>query len=276
MLKPRSIAIAFALAVINEAAVAHADDHSRLYQAQAIVTGTGAVNRELGFKDCLGRVLVRVSGDQRVTTENAFQAMLPRAGSFVATYSYHDRLEGIPIHDEQGTHDRPQDLTCIYMPDTINQLLSTLGRKPWLSARPKLAIFLVVRDARRGFVLSRDSDESPYMIDAFEAAARPFAMAIIVPNKAMLVSRGLTATALAWTAHQELDTLAKTIGGDVALAGSLVWGDKDLGWVADWSMTENGKIHHWRIRGVSFDDAFRNAIAGAAQIASGNGEPQMR
>ena len=274
MLKSRSMAIAFAL--IGMTAVAHADDHSRLYRAQAIVTGTGAINRELGFKDCLGRVLVRVSGDQRVTTENAFQAMLPRAGSFVATYSYHDRLEGIPIHDEQGTHDRPQDLTCIYMPDTINQLLSTLGRKPWLSARPKLAIFLVVRDARRGFVLSRDSDESPYMIDAFEAAARPFAMAIIVPNKAMLVSRGLTATALAGTAQQELDTLAKTIGGDVALAGSLVWSDRDLGWVADWSMTENGKIHHWRIRGVSFDDAFRNAIAGAAQIASGNGEPQMR
>ncbi|WFU09180.1 DUF2066 domain-containing protein [Rhizobium sp. CB3090] len=261
MLKSRSMAIAFAL--IGMTAVAHADDHS-LYRAQAIVTGTGAVNRELGFKNCLGRVLVRVSGDQRVTSENAFQAMLPRAGSFVATYSYHDRLEGIPIHDEQGTHDRPQDLTCIYMP----------GRKPWLSPRPKLAIFLVVRDARRGFVLSRDSDKSPYMIDAFEAAARPFAMAIIVPNKAMLVSRGLTATALAGTTQQELDALAKTIGGDVALAGSLVWSDKDLGWVADWSMTENGKIHHWRIRGVSFDDAFRNAIAGAAQIASGNGEPQ--
>ncbi|WFU02086.1 DUF2066 domain-containing protein [Rhizobium sp. CB3171] len=274
MLKSRSIAIAFALAVINEAAVAHADDQSRLYRAQAIVTGTGAINRELGFKDCLGRVLVRVSGDQRVTTENAFQAMLQRAGSFVATYSYRDRLEGIPIHDEQGTHDRPQDLTCIYMPDTIDQLLSTLGHKPWLSPRPKLAIFLVVRDAQRTFTLTRDGDESPYMIDAFEAAARPFAMAIIVPNKAMLVSRGLTTTGLAGTAQQELDALAKTIGGDVALAGSLVWSDKDLGWVADWSMMESRKIHHWRIRGVSFDDAFRNAIGGAAQIASGNGEPQ--
>ncbi|MFS8114474.1 DUF2066 domain-containing protein [Rhizobium jaguaris] len=274
MLKSRSIAIAFALAAINQAAVARADDHSRLYQVQAIVTGTGAVNRELGFKDCLGRVLVKVSGDQRVTTESAFQAMLPLAGSFVATYSYRDRLEGIPIHDEQGTHDRPQDLTCIYMPDTIDDLLRKLGHKPWLSPRPKLAIFLVVRDTRRSFVLTRDGDESPYMIDAFKAAAGPLAMAIIVPDKAALAGRGLTTTGLAGTAPQELDALAKTIGGDVALAGSLVWSDKDLGWVADWSMAENGEMHRWQIRGVSFDDAFRNAIGGAAQIASGNGEPR--
>jgi hypothetical protein len=37
-----------------------------LYTSQAIVTGTGEKNRQLGFRDCLERVLLRVSGDQRL------------------------------------------------------------------------------------------------------------------------------------------------------------------------------------------------------------------
>ena len=63
-----------------------------------------------------------------------------------------------------------------------------------------------------------------------------------------------------------LAAAARTIGGDLALAGNLVWNEEALGWVADWRLGEGGKIYRWQIRGVGFDDAFRNAMAGAAQI----------
>ncbi len=33
--------------------------------------------------------------------------MLSQAASFVQSFSYQDRLPGKPIHDEQGTYDRP-------------------------------------------------------------------------------------------------------------------------------------------------------------------------
>src|SRR5882724_3242557 len=101
---------------------------SQLYQTQAIVTGTEETNRQIGFRDCLRQELVKVSGDQKVLTAPGLASMLERAGSFVSQCRYHDRLEGIPIHDEQGTHDRPQDLTCIYKPKTIDDLLRSLGR----------------------------------------------------------------------------------------------------------------------------------------------------
>ena len=32
----------------------------------------------------------------------------------VEAFRYRDRMEGIPIHDEQGSHDRPHDLTTIF------------------------------------------------------------------------------------------------------------------------------------------------------------------
>ena len=70
-----------------------------------------------------------------------------------------------------------------------------------------------------------------------------------------------------------LADVAKASGGEHALAGTLVWSDEELGWIADWRIDFNGRTYAWEIRGVSFDDAFRNAIRGAAQVLSGNGNP---
>src|SRR5882724_10057567 len=112
----RLLAAAICLIVghVSQAAVAATTDE--LYQSQTIVTGQGEVNRQIGFKDCLDRVLVRVSGDQRLPNKSEMAALRDKAGSFVDGFRYHDRLEGIPVHDEQGTHDRPHDLTCLYKP----------------------------------------------------------------------------------------------------------------------------------------------------------------
>ena len=53
----------------------------------------------------------------------------------------------------------------------------------------------------------------------------------------------------------------------------MVWNEQALGWVADWRLGSRDESYGWQVRGVGFDDAFRNAMAGAAQILSGNGRP---
>ncbi|QKC84351.1 DUF2066 domain-containing protein [Mesorhizobium sp. NZP2077] len=246
-----------------------------LYQSQTIVTGQGEVNRQIGFRDCLDRVLVRVSGDRRLLERPEMAELRDKAGSFVDSFRYHDRMEGIPIHDEQGTHDRPHDLTCLYKPATVNKLLASLGSKPWLGARPTLSILLAVERAGRGFVLASDGDESPYMRDSLEAAARPMAMSIVIPDKATLTKGGFIfeeVRAMA-TSPELLGGDARTLGGRPLLFGNIQWRDKDLGWTVDWWLAIDGKTYDWQIRGVSFDEAFRVAIKGAAQILSGNGQP---
>jgi hypothetical protein len=252
---------------------AQAQDIAELYQAKAIVTGTGEENRQIGFRLCLRDVLVRVSGDQRVVRNPAFKPLLKEAGSFVAEFRYRDRLEGIPVHDEQGTHDRPHDLTCIYKPETVDALLASLGSKPWLAVRPKPAVLLAVQDQRRKFVLSADGDESPYMVESFEAAAEPMAMSIVIPSAVMLKKAGLIFEEVHAASPELMGTTAKDIGGDMPLLGSIVWSDADLGWIAHWRLYVGGRTYGWSIRGVSFDEAFRNAVRGAAQVLSGNGEP---
>ncbi|BAV52353.1 hypothetical protein MesoLj113a_51320 [Mesorhizobium sp. 113-1-2] len=242
-----------------------------LYQSQTIVTGQGEVNRQIGFRDCLDRVLVRVSGDQRLLEKPEMAALRDKAGSFVDSFRYHDRLEGIPIHDEQGTHDRPHDLTCLYKPATVDKLLAQLGSRPWLGERPTLTVFLSTEQGARHFLLSAEEERGETMRESFANAADPLSMHVAFPKAAQLADLG--EQDMGENDMARLDLLAKQANGAQALVGSIVWSHKELGWIADWRLTGNGKTYRWQIRGVSFDEAFRVAIGGAAQILSGNGQP---
>lgn len=244
-----------------------------LYQSQTIVTGQGEVNRRIGFKACLEAVLFRVSGDQRLPKKPGMAALRDRAGSFVAEFRYRDRLGGIPVHDEQGTHDRPHDLTCIYKPEVIDKVLASLGSKPWLGERPRLAAFLSVERGEKHFALTADDQGGEPMRESFVNAAGPLAMWIVFPQTSLLSASGLDDQTLRYADMVVLDHLARKTGADKALAGSIVWSDRELGWIADWRLETRGKTHSWQVRGVSFDEAFRVGMRGAAQVLSGNGLP---
>lgn len=270
---PRLAVVVVGLIAVNTPPVS-AETVDSLYQSQTIVTGQGEVNRQIGFKTCLDGVLVRVSGDQRLAKKPEMAALRDKAGSFVAEFRYHDRLEGIPVHDEQGTHDRPHDLTCLYKPDVIDPVLAALGSKPWLAERPRLAIFLTAEQGTRHFALTADDQRGAAMRESFVNATGPLVMRIVFPEASLLSASKLDDQAVRHADMATLDQLARKAGADQALAGSLIWSDKELGWIADWRLAMNGKAYKWQVRGVSFDEAFRVAMRGAAQILSGNGQPE--
>ncbi len=55
------------------------------------------------------------------------------------------------------------------------------------------------------------------------------------------------------------------------LAGTLVWTEAPLGWIAHWHLSWRGREYRWHNRGVSFDDAFPNAVDRAVPLVSGHG-----
>ena len=63
--------------------------------------------------------------------------------------------------------------------------------------------------------------------------------------------------------------IAKESGGDALLTGTLVWTEAALGWTAHWQLAWRGREQRWQISGVSFDDAFRDAIDRAVLVLSG-------
>jgi uncharacterized protein len=246
-----------------------------LYRAQTIVTGQGEESRRVGFATCLEQVLVKISGDPRLIGDPAVAALAEQAGAFVAEFGFRDRMAGIPVHDEQGTRDRPYDLSVGFDPGKIDAALRSLGREPWRGPRPRLVVLLGVRIGTTSYVLASDGERGRDQREALAAAAARFGMPMALPDQAALAAAGLNYAELRTADPSTLDTAAKTIGGDLALAGDLLWSEEALGWIANWRLDARGKTHRWQIRGVSFDDAFRNAIAGAAQMLSGHGQPEQ-
>jgi uncharacterized protein len=245
-----------------------------LYQARAIVTGRGEAERARGFALCLEDVLIKVSGDPRLTGDPALAPLLGEAAALVAAFDYRDRMAGLPLHDEQGTRDRPYDLLVSFDRARIDAALGALGRAPWPAERPRLVIVLGIHDTQTVYVLARDGERGLGQRQALAAAAAKRGMPIVLPAQAALAESSITYDRVAANRLPGVASLTQREGGDLPLVGTLVWTEAALGWTADWTITWHGATHHWQVRGVSFDDAFRNAIGGAEQLLSGHGEPR--
>jgi len=247
---------------------------SDLYRATAFVTGEGEAERARGVALCLDEVLVKVSGDPRLSRDPALARLHAQAAGFVAGFSYHDRMSGIPVHDEQGTRERPFDLTVAFDPAKIDAALRRLGRKPWREPRPRLAVLLGVRDATASYVLAEDGARGLGQRQSLAQTATRRGIAVALPKTALLDAQRLTYAKLGGTPAQRLDALARASGGEAALSGTLVWTEARLGWTARWRLVWHGHERRWTVSGVSFDDAFRNAIDGAVAILSGQAAPR--
>lgn len=261
-----AIALAAVAAVVDAASAA--DD---LYRTQAIVTGQGEAERARGFALCLEAVLVKVSGDPRLIGDPELVPMKAQAGSFVSGFEYRDRMKGIPVHDEQGTRERPYDLTVTFDQQKIDAALHSLGLAPWPVPRPRLAVILGVRDAKAAYVLTEDGDRGLGQRQSLAAAAAKRGISMRLPSSAMLAAKHITPGGLAAMTAPRLRAVAGEIGGDATLVGTLVWTEAALGWTARWHLSWQGREHRWRVSGVSFDDAFRNGIDRAVEVLSGHG-----
>ncbi|WP_247512270.1 DUF2066 domain-containing protein [Bradyrhizobium sp. 157] len=266
------ILVATALVWCTGAMAAGAD----LYRAQTVVTGQGEGNRIIGFASCLEDVLIKVSGAQKLAGDRRLAAYKSNAKSFVRAFSYRDQFAGKPVRDEQGTRDRPYDLTVDFDEKKIDGVLKALGLKPWLSHRPRLAVFIEMEQGPRNFIVTADGVQSDLHRDALLAAADRRGMNIVLPSMAALAKSGLEGAKLETRPSSALAPLATEQGGELALVGHLVWNDRELGWVTRWRIDWEGRTHVWEVRGVTFDEAFRRGIGGTAQILSDNGDPGGR
>jgi hypothetical protein len=248
-----------------------ADD---LYRAQAAVTGQGEANRIVGFATCLEDVLIKVSGAQNLSGDPRLAAYKLTAGDLVTTFAYHDQMTGKPKHDEQGTRDRPFDLIVDFDKAKIDDILKTLGLKPWVSHRPVLAVFVEMPRGARNYIITADADEAAVQRESLLAAAARRGMSVALPSQAALANLGLDAAKLETTTSARLATIVAGQDEEAALVGRLVWDDEQPGWTTQWRMDRQGQPHQWPVRAATFDEVFRQAIGGAAQILSGNGEPE--
>jgi uncharacterized protein len=267
MLMRPVLAVGIVLASLGGTASAAEDD---LYRAVATVTGEGEVERARGFGLCLESVLMKVSGDPQVRTDPRIDTMKAHAADLVLRFDYWDRMSGIPVHDEQGTRERPFNLTVTFDEQKIDTALHSLGRTPWPTPRPRLAVLLGVHDATATYVLAEDGDRGRGQRESLAAEASRRGIPALLPSAALLAADHITYEELNGLGPPRRDTIARKMGADTVLDGELIWSDAAPGWIASWHLVSQEKDYRWRIDGVSFDDAFRNGLDGAAAILSGH------
>jgi hypothetical protein len=95
-------------------------------------------------------------------------------------------------------------------------------------------------------------------------------MLIVLPGAAALAKSNITGETLGTTPLSALAPVAAEQYAEAILIGRLVWDDRQLGWATQWQIDWAGRTHRWQLRGVTFDEAFRRGIGGAAQVLSGN------
>src|SRR5258708_15146559 len=139
------------------ASPAHAQEADALYQAVAIVTGTDMRSRPTGFAQALREVLVKLTGEPLLLRDPRVAELAAHADTLVLSFDYVDQLAGVPRHDEQGTYDRPHDLTVRFDPARIDAALAALGEQPWRGARPAIVPGLAVRGFGAPYLLSAES-----------------------------------------------------------------------------------------------------------------------
>ena len=237
-----------------------------LYAATVFVTGQGEETRGPGLAKALAAVLVKVSGDPRLAAAAEVAGLTVKVADFVEAFSYRDRMAGIPVHDEQGSRDRPYDLTVTFEPAAIDAALQSLGSAPWTAPRPELLVVVAVLIGDTRFALAADGAKGRDMREAMVAAAEQYGMPVMLPTEALLQDAGSLDSGMLWM-------LARDSGADVAMSGTLTWSDTDLGWDAEWQVTVDSVPYGWQAHRISFDNAFRSAIGGAAQTLSGHGAP---
>ena len=258
------VVAAFLLALAGAAPAAASA--GELYEARTFVTGQVEPGRSRGFARCLGDVLVKVSGDPDLLRDPRLSKIVGDAAALVTDFKYRDLMAGIPVHDEQGTRERPYELTVHFEPEKVNAILRALGREPWLSARPRVVVFLAVRHVARTFTLAGEETHGAGMREALTDAAAGVGVPIVIPSRAVLAGSGFTLQAFQQMSPGALAAAVEAAGGEAALLGRLAWNDKAKGWVADWRMAAKPGPRHWQVRGVNFDEAFRSGMQGAVRI----------
>lgn len=238
-----------------------------MYQAYEIVTGADMRQRPWGFARTLREVLVKASGDPRLKDDPRVAPLADRAADFVACFTYADRMADVPLHDEQGTYDRPYKLTVTFAPDKIDAVLATLGDKPWRGERPVAVPVLRVEGHKPPpYLLSAEAPEGTDQRAAFAVAAGQFGLQVRFPSAAELAGWGISLD------HFPPAPPPSTAGEAVVL-GTLDWNEALPGWVGGWRLRWQNADRRWGVSGVNYDAAFRDILGGVDLIASGNGVP---
>ncbi len=262
----RHLWLAFLFLTLSRTPAICTETVADLNQAAPSVTGTGEAERHRGFREALKEVIIKLTGDASLQGSEQIKPLLELSPNFVASYTYEDEMKGIPIHDEQGTRDRPHKLTVTFDMDKLKPAMEAFGLANWPAERPITAVLLGIKDMRDAYVLSANGLEAYGQREVIKYVARQRGLPVILPDDPHKLN--LTYEPIAIGDTEAMIAVAKALKADAVLYGALNF-DGDAYWNITWTLVWWGHdLKTWTHRGVTFDVALRQALETAAKIYS--------
>jgi len=236
-----------------------------LYQAEMVVTGQGEAERQRGIRLGLEEVLIKVSGDADLVLSPKGQQLLSHANDFVESYIYEDRMQGIPIHDEQGTRERSHVLRVRFHPLRVATALQQVDIAPWSHNRPQVVLWLGIQDSRRAYVLGADTAFGSSQREVLKSVARKRGMPVILPQMQVVDRTAITYDDIVTATMPRLRQASERYGAKALLWGTLVM-DAQGYWTLICSFAWHDCQRHWQLQGVTFDVALQVTIERSAKL----------
>lgn len=240
----------------------HSVEVQDLYRGETIVTGTEEPERTRGLWIALKDVFVKLAGDTSLVNDQRLHEAIGNPHRFVADIEYEDRMKGIPVHDEQGTRERPHFLRARFEPAVVNNTMSVLGMKLWPADRPLVSIWLVIRTPAGNYVLTDHGSAGYGQRAVLTETAQRRGVPIQLPKAEELA---VSADAIIGRSFDRTELLPDQTA--VALVGVLTATPAAL-WTMDWELLEGSETHKWSMRDVTFDTALRSGIERTAHYLS--------
>jgi hypothetical protein len=226
-----------------------------LYKAETIVTGTGLSERIRGFRIGVEDVLVKLTGDVTLAGTKAASDVAEHAADLVADFAYEDRMKDIPVHDEQGTRDRPHFLRMQFDAAKFDAALRQAGLRTWTSERPTLAVWIGISEPRGKYVLAREGDGYGQR-EVLKGASKKRGIPILLPPENQ---SAVNYDAVATGNLAVLRQASKDLGGNAILYGRLDF-DGEAHWNTSWAVAGDHVDAEWTMNSVTFDAALKGAI----------------
>lgn len=237
-----------------------------LYKAETIVTGQGEAERMRGFRVGAEEAVIKLTGKARYAGGARIKPILDDAPNLVADFTYEDRMKGIPIHDEQGTRDRPHYLRIRFDKDKMDAALAKARLEKWAGVRPLVVVWLGIREARGKYVLTSEGPQGYGQREVLkDASARRGVPIVLPPAGDSPVTYDVIDKSIWHVIHQESDKLK----APAVLYGTLNF-DGNVGWDTRWTLAGPKTYAKWSMKGVTFDVALKGAIEHAAAALAEN------
>lgn len=252
--------LAACLAVLASPLQAHVVQ--RLHYAETIVTGTEEPERTRGFHDALAIVIHKLTGNPKLLTDPRIVELLIRPHQFVQAFEYEDRMKDIPVHDEQGTRERPHFLRVTFSKSKLDATLDGLGIRQWQADRPVVGVWLGVDIPAGRFTLTDAGPDGYGQRAVITETAERIGLPILLP------SPGLATPGYDDIANGKTAELQQAMPKAEALLYGLLSIRPDGYWGIAWTLQSGNTAHRWSQSRVTFDTGLKLGLTATAETLS--------